>query len=290
MKRLKANWLRIGLMLGCLAIPSLGMAKEPCGGTPLGKFADQIALALANMDLSATDRAHIRANGAEPNVYVDGWGWVRTDFYAISVDMPKGMHPQELLDMIRDDPTNLGDKRLKTYVGWPKAGPNGRKKYEVVDLDIIGPNNGGIAYTDVDTSDGEFTVVTVTNDSAGSHPVSGARRWGYSELTDGKVLFWTSAIESANVWGSGGVGAAMQDETWNALVRDIGKEVENRGGKAHTLFADDEWQNGGMKPGHVRAEDMDSTGNIDSAKSYDLLEKLDKIEYDRMTRGFVPFF
>jgi len=266
--------------------PNSAFAQEPCGGTAIGTFADQLALTMANMKLTPADKAAIRAKGAEPNIYMDGWGWVRTDFYAVSVKMPEGVEPREILDMIRDNPTNLGDRRLGTYVGWPKAGPEGRQKYDVVDLDIIGPNNGGIAYADVDTSDGDFSVVTVTNEASGSHPVSGARRWGYTELTNGNVLFWTTAIESANVLGSGGVGAKMQDDTWNAMVRDIGKEVENRGGKANKIYSDDEWQNGGLEAGKVRAEDLDSTGNIDSVRSFDFLEKMDQIEYDRMTRGF----
>lgn len=55
MKPFKSQLQGIGLLFACLALPSVGFAKEPCGGTPLGEFVDQLALSLANMDLSATD-------------------------------------------------------------------------------------------------------------------------------------------------------------------------------------------------------------------------------------------
>lgn len=64
----------------------------------------------------------------------------------------------------------------------------------------------------------------------------------------------------------------MQDDTWTALVQDIGKEVENRGGKAYKIYADDEWQNSGLKPGKLMAEDLDSTEGIDRNERFEDLE------------------
>jgi hypothetical protein len=203
---------------------------------------------------------------------MDGLGWVRTDFYAVTVTLPENLNPRDLLDMIRDDPNGLGQKRLKHHVGWPASvGKNGRKKYEIVNLKITG-NNGAISYVDVDTSDGDFTAFTVKNKASGSHPVSGARTWGFNKLTSGRYIFWTTAIESANIWLTGGIGAKMQDGTWKALVRDIGDEVQQRGGQAHNIYMDSEWQNGGLKPGRVKAEDLDSSDGIDRVLNIKKLE------------------
>ena len=258
-----------------MAAPSNAEAHGDChshSGATIAEWADSLALVMANMTLSAEDKAKIRAAGGVPYDYMDGWGWVRTDFYAVTVTLPENLNPQDLLDMIRDDPNGLGKRRLEGHVGWPASdGKNGREKYEIVNLQITG-NNGAISYVDVDTSDGDFTAVTVKNEASGSHPVSGARTWGYNKLTSGRYIFWTTAIESANVWGSGGVGALLQDGTWKALVRDIGDEVQQRGGQAHNIYLDVEWQYGGLKPGRVKAEDLDSTDGIDRVYSVQTLE------------------
>jgi hypothetical protein len=258
-----------------MVAPSIAQAHGDChshSGPSIAEWVDDLALAMANMTVSAEDRAKIRAAGGEPYDYMDGWGWVRTDFYAVTVTLPENLNPRDLLDMIRDNPNGLGKKRLKDHVGWPaSAGKNGRKKYDIVNLKITG-NNGAISYVDVDTSDGDFTAITVKNKASGSHPVSGARTWGFNKLTSGKYIFWTTAIESANVWGSGGVGALLQDGTWKALVRDIGDEVQQRGGQAHNIYVDDEWQNGGLKPGRVKAQDLDSSDGIDQVLSVKKLE------------------
>ena len=258
-----------------MVVPSHAEAHGDCHShknPTIAEWVDDLALAMANMTLSAEDKAKIRAAGAEPHDYLAGWGSVRTDFYAITVTLPENLNPRDLLDMIRDNPNGLGDRRLKSHVGWPAAkGKNGRGKYDIVNLDLPG-NDGAISYVDVDTSDGNFTAVTVENNASGSHPVSGARTWGFNKLVNGEYIFWTTAIESSNVWLTGGVGAVLQDGTWEALVRDIGDEVVRRGGRSHDVYMDDEWhqwKKGDLKPGSVKAEDLDSSDGIDEIYSVD---------------------
>ena len=254
-------------------------------GQSLGDWVESLWVGLSNVKPTRAQVAAAKANGASAvHNYPAGWGWNRTDFFGIEVTLPKGkdgkekVTPQEVLDLVRDDPTSLGS-RFKGWVSWKRAGKGGRKRGEIVDLNIWGPDNGAITYLDTDTSDGDFTVMTVENATSGTHPVSGARRWGYERLANGRVLFYTVGIESANVWGSGDVGNHLQYKTWRDLMRDIGRFVGHRGGTQHRIYIDDEWQPNGLTPGKNTKADIDHPGGIDvdvGAGFYDALEKAER--------------
>jgi hypothetical protein len=268
------------MMYSLLSLVLLGSnvahAKDPCvKNKELTQWIHEVWVDLSNTHVSAATKATLARGGAKTWNYPDGWGWVRTDVFAVEVTLPEGLSPRTILDMVRDDPTRIGRGRFARQVGWV-ASRLGRKRLAVVDLDIWGPDNGAIAYLDVDTSDGDFQVITVENAASGTHPVSGMRRWGYVELDNGRTLFYTAGIESANVAGTGDVGSALQFGTWSDLVRDIGKEVQMRGGTEHMVYADDEWQPGGLKPGTNTTATVDHPGAIDVKRSpaiWDAIER-----------------
>lgn len=277
------------LPLALLLAPSDALAGEPpcpAGASAFNEWVEDLWVSLANVDPSKTVIKEAKANGASAVWnYPDGWGMIRTDLFAIEVTLPtdregnETLSPRAVLDTIRDDPTSLG-KLFPAWVSWRKAGKKGRQRGEIVDLDIYGPDNGAITYTDVNTADGDFQVMTVENPTSGTHPVSGVRRWGFERLPSGNVLFYTVGIESANTWGTGGVGSHMQYETWRDLMRDIGKHVERKGGTAHTYYIDDEWQPSRLRPGKATRKDVDNPGTIDMVRDYGFFDKVDKMEAD----------
>ena len=266
------RWLLVPLLL----LSNIAHAKDPCvKNKELTEWIHEVWVDLSNTPVSNATKASLARRGAKTWNYPDGWGWVRTDVFAVEVTLPEGLSAREILDKVRDDPTHIGRGRFARQVDWA-ADRLGRKRLAVVDLDIWGPDNGAIAYLDVDTSDGDFQVITVENNASGTHPVSGMRRWGYVELDNGRTLFYTAGIESANMAGTGDVGSSLQFETWSDLVRDIGKEVEMRGGTAHMVYADDEWQPGGLKPGANSTSTVDDPGEIDVKRSpaiWDAIER-----------------
>jgi hypothetical protein len=273
-------------LLFLLLLPSVTLASEPCppGADNFNEWVHDLWVSLANVDPTAAQERAAKAHGATAVwTYPAGWGWNRTDLFAIEVTLPKDrkgkepLSPRAILDTIRDDPTSLG-KKFPAWVSWRKAGKKGRQKGEVVDLDIWGPDNGAISYLDVNTADGDFEVVTVENAASGTHPVSGLRRWGFTRLPNGNVLFYTVGIESANTWGSGDVGSHMQYQTWRDLMRDVGKHVERKGGKAHKFYIDDEWQASDLKPGRLRRKDVDAPGEIDMVRDFGFFDKLEAME------------
>ncbi|GEM_PF-3541254 len=249
------------LALSLLSVPAYA-GDCTVKGQALGDWVEEMWVAISNVKPTKAQVAAAKKNGATAVWnYPDGWGWNRTDFFSIEVTLPEGLDPRDVLDRIRDKPTTLGS-RFKEWVSWRPAGRKGRKKGEIVDLNIWGPDNGAITYLDVDTSDGEFMVMTVENGPSGTHPVSGARQWGYIELDGGNVLFFTVGIESANTWGSGGVGSVLQAGTWGDLMRDIGKFVERKGGQQHRVFKDSDWQPSDLKPGSNTKADVDHPGEM----------------------------
>jgi hypothetical protein len=270
-----------------LLLSTTGLAGDDrCrpGGQALNDWVEDLWVALSNVDPTQSDVKRAKANGATAVWnYPAGWGWVRTDLFAIEVTLPKKrdgtekVSPRAILDIIRDDPTSLG-KKFPGWVSWRRAGKGGRKRGEVVDLNIWGPDNGAITYMDVDTSDGDFQVITVENKKSGTHPVSGVRRWGFTRLPNGNVLFYTVGIESANTWGSGDIGAHMQYKTWRDLMRDIGKYVQGKGGTAHKFYIDDEWQASDLKPGRNTRKNLDNPGTIDMIRDFGFFDRIDEAE------------
>jgi hypothetical protein len=239
---------------------------------------------LANMNPSPRVTAMLAAlpDPATPYQFGAGWGDLRTDFFGIDVCLPPSLSADTLLARMRDDPDGLADTPMtpsfKTQVGWAAA-PEGRRLGDVVNLDILGPENGAIAYIDVDLSDGEYCVVTVQNsrwrsDSSGSHPVSGVRCWGYRDVSPCGTLFYTVGIESASVWGTGGVGSVMQRLLWDALVEGIGEEVKKAGGSTCLQFRDGVWHwsvssatKAKQRAGEpITRADLEETGEIDTVK------------------------
>lgn len=195
----------------------------------------------------------LTAGGVKVWNYPDGWGWTRTDFHAGLLALPAGTKPEQLLRALVDDPeAATGNNELSGWVGWPAVASGQRKIGDRVDLDIWGGDAGAVGYWKIDAD--RFCVITLQNATAGTHPVSGIRCWGFVpiainpnwlKLPDNQkywgcagptYMFYTMGIDSPNVAGSGGVGSELQAGTWNSLVRDLLRENDRAGGHSGRWF------------------------------------------------------
>jgi hypothetical protein len=221
----------------------------------------------ADFTIPADVRTKLTKDGVKIWNYPDGNGWIRADFHAGILGLPAGQTPEALLRTMVDDVIGAtGDDELAGWVGWPAVGAGQRKVGDRVDLDIWGPDNGAIGYFKIDPD--RFCVITLENDSVGDHPVNGIRCWGFVPIqpnpnwllsdkgrarwscAGGTWMFYSIGIDSPSVAGGGGVGAGLQEGTWNALIRDLLRENDRNGGNSgHWYLQQTVAQPNALKPG-----------------------------------------
>ncbi|MEM6994318.1 MAG: LDL receptor domain-containing protein [Myxococcota bacterium] len=199
---------------------------------------------VANYTVPSSVRAKLTTNGTKIWNYPDGVAKNGSDFFASIMTLPDGKTPQSLLrDMLNDIEGATGRGDFSEWVGWPRS--NNRKLGDAVDLDIWGPDNGAVGYFRI-ASD-EFCVITLENKSVGTHPVSGVRCWGWEPMTINPnwmneagckwswskpaYMFYSIGIDAANLPSPGGwAGQKMQEGTWAAMMADLLKENDRKGG------------------------------------------------------------
>ena len=258
----------------------------PCKAKPTTEYINGKWLQLANTKVpeevleSTALNTPIEDSGAELRNFETGTGWVRTDFYGVTVCLATDKDPKEYLKELMNNPDAFlppidvpflpGIDVAGQWVNWPVAGVDGRQQGDVVDLDILG-ENGAIVYLDVDISDGEFCVMTLVNKKSGTHPVAGTRCWGYEEMGSKEVMFYTTGIETSNIRGTGDLGQISQDKTWEGLMEGIADRVVKDGGASCKIFADDEWHSQSdlikllRKAGKpIKQQHLDDTVEIDA--------------------------
>ena len=246
-------------------VPAPGGVFRPADAS-LQKWVQARWQEMSQFVVPADVKAKLTQGGVQVWNYPDGYGWTRTDFHAGIMALPPGRSPDQVLAALRDDPVgSTGTGEFSGWVGWPVAGGEGRKVGDRVDLDIWGPDNGAIGYWKIDAD--RFCVITLENDTAGAHPVSGIRCWGYVPIAinpnwlatnDGKkkwgcagptYMFYTTGIDSPSVAG-GGAGADAQAATWNALIRDmLAKNVRDGGVSGYWYQQKTVVQPNDLKPG-----------------------------------------
>ncbi len=199
----------------------------------------------ADFVVPANVKTMLTKGGVKMWNYPDGNGWIRADFHGGIMALPPGQTPVNLLRAMANDVIKVtGNDQLAGWVGWPAS--NNRKVGDRVDLDIWGPDNGPIGYWKMDPD--RFCVITLENKTVGAHPVNGIRCWGFvpmainpnwTALAKNKAkwgcagptyMFYTIGLDSPSVAGGGGVGAGLQEGTWNALIEDLLQENDRAGG------------------------------------------------------------
>jgi hypothetical protein len=239
----------------------------------LPQFIQQRWLESMNAGVSPEVAAAAAAHGATANTYRGGSqaAGVMTDFYGVPVTLPEGVTPEQLLTMMRDNPNGVGggpgQDQFGAMVNFPAAGPGGRKVGDNIDLDIAGPDNGLVIYNDTDVSDGEISVNTGVNDSAGVHPVSGQRAWGFVPYGDGQFMFYTAGSDSHNNAMTDMAGAGSQHQTWLAMSQALQEQARAMGGSADDIVFDRQRQDTALMnrdPGTLTMADIRQDDHLES--------------------------
>lgn len=247
----------------------------PCETSPSPNFINKKWASIVNLKISEEIytsnvlKRELEFGGARLHNFDYGSGEVRTDFYGVIVCLEDD--PVNYLKSILNNPNgfeNGGD--FHDWVEWEPASKSGRQQGDVAHLNIWSLDNGAIIYLDVDLRDNEFCVMTVENDKAGTHPISGTRCFGFEKMSEKEVMFYTYSIESATIWGTGGVGAEMQHNMWISMMQAIATEVESNGGESCGIYYDDEWHSNSKvlkilkgRGQMIKPTLLDNTGTVD---------------------------
>jgi hypothetical protein len=163
-------------------------------------------------------------------------GHVAYDRYSVTVTLPNEQAAQALItEMLNDlngtvdskvfDVTNVFSRRDTSTP--PRVG-------DLVDINIVGIDNGAVAL--VDMKPDRFIYAAVTEPVNGRHPEWGSRAFGYENNGGGTFTFYTQGVHRADSLvhfvTSTGIPEAVQGASWEALVDGIGRAVKRRGGEA----------------------------------------------------------
>jgi hypothetical protein len=76
-----------------------------------------------------------------------------------------------------------------------------------------------------------FVFQTVTSPETGTHPVSGARQFGFRRVGS-NIVFYTEAAERPYKENLGELGRLAQDNTWRSFMTALGEMINHWGGVA----------------------------------------------------------
>ena len=183
---------------------------------------------------SRTVKEALRREGVSLAPISEGSGPINIDEYTVTVDkMPKGISPEMFLADFMSDPNraanstvfNMLSRFTRTYAGKP---PEVGDIYEIA----IPVDSGSVMLVDKNPS--YFILQTVSPYSdlhvTGTHPVRGAREFGFDRNKDGSVTFYTRGLDRSNFGTMVLPGRPMQRITWENAVKGIGREIERQGG------------------------------------------------------------
>jgi hypothetical protein len=174
----------------------------------------------------------LEASGSDIQEIINGSGDYVYDEYSVDIDkMPPGVTPEKFLsDMLRDLNGTLKDggfdfinKFARRNAGDPKLG-------EIIDIDILGPDNGSVVLSEFDSS--HFTFTTVKTPESGSHPEHGSREFGFEQNPDGSIKFYTRGASRPRDFLVDLFGDLPQSIGWSRLMKGISDAIDASGGQA----------------------------------------------------------
>lgn len=177
-----------------------------------------------------------------------GSGAYLYDEYSILVTrMPPGVTAEAfLLEMLGDLNKAVNDGQFTSINEFKRKRKGAPQVGEVIEIDILGPDDGSVALAEV-ASD-HFIFQTVETPAQGSHPEYGAREFGFQRVSgtvgyDGPrhsavlkvknaIRFYTRGVSRPNDAVTGWIGSDIQHRSWTRLVIGIGNQLMLRGGSA----------------------------------------------------------
>ncbi len=161
---------------------------------------------------------------------------ISLDEYTITMDqMPLGLSPEKFLaEMANDMNKAVGSSIFSNFSRFERRSSKPAKVGDIYDIQILG-DAGSVMIVDIKSN--YFIVQTVTTNNAsdspmqtGSHPVRGAREFGFDKNSDGSVTFYTRGFDRAESFLSRTVGPPAQTITWTSAYEAIGASLGLRGG------------------------------------------------------------
>jgi hypothetical protein len=157
------------------------------------------------------------------------------DEYSITItQMPGGLTPEQLLlDLAMDmngtvdgyGPAGTIFDGLTRFIRREKGSP---KLGELIDIDIPG-DSGTVQLVEIQPD--HFVLQTVTSPEKGTHPVSGARQFGFRRVGS-NILFYTQGAERPYNEILRGPGRLAQDSAWRSFMTALGEMINHYGGVA----------------------------------------------------------
>lgn len=201
------------------------------------------------IDKPATRDAAKRA-GVTFQALAGGGGLHVFDEYAVTIDeMPSD--PETLLKRMAEDLNGtLKNPRFDAVSTFLRRNEGPATEGEIVDIDILGPDNGSVMLVELAADHFTYQTVTTPFRETGVHPEWGSREFGYQKNDDGSVTFYTRGVSRQDSWNRRGahIGgyvlagpagallasrgpAALQQRAWEQLLNGIAAEIERGGGK-----------------------------------------------------------
>jgi hypothetical protein len=126
----------------------------------------------------------------------------------------------DLNGTVNDGGFNAINNFIRRKTGPPATG-------EIIHIDIMGPDNGGVILAELTTE--YFVFETVTTPEDGTHPENGSAEFGF-ERVGGRVRFYTRGVSRPGNLAIRLVGALPQMIGWTRLCRGLSDTIARRGG------------------------------------------------------------
>jgi hypothetical protein len=177
-------------------------------------------------------QAASKSAGVTPQSISAGGGTVVYDYYRIVVQsMPPNLTPEDYLSEMADDLNKAVNNALFDTINKFQRAVTSRPPAvgDVVDIDILGPDNGSVMLVERTPSHFIFQTVMTSQKNTGSHPEYGSREFGFERTQP--LTFYTKGASRPGSWITGAVGAGIQNNGWTSMMEGIRDELTRRGGR-----------------------------------------------------------
>lgn len=215
--------------------PSIAAPTPPSPPPPAaGNTREQTFMRLRaeSWQTSAAVIAGLREGYAVFQLLKDGAGDYVHDEYSIVVEaMPRGKSAESFLeDLATDLNGTVRDAGFDTINVFKRRRGGKPMIGEIIDIDIMGPDNGSMIL--VETTPTYFVFQTVDSDKMGSHPENGSREFGFERLGSGGYRFYTRGVSRPGNFIVRLAGAIPQRRGWTRLMMGISSRVVQLGGQS----------------------------------------------------------
>ena len=167
---------------------------------------------------------------------------LRFDGFSVKVRLPPGATPQEYLEGMATDMDAFLQGPITDradFERWGGSHPPIVGQVTYIDLKLWGSStlqqyDAPVVLCEYDRNS-HFTVQTIELDGQ-EHPLHGVRQWGFDQLPDGQVRFYTMGVTRADILIAGidPLGKNGESDMWRSWLDSIEQKVKRDGGEVQT--------------------------------------------------------